>query len=198
MDYLLEKKDLREINLTLDKIFSNINNKYKHLDKLSILEVGIGNGNKSIPIAKKYKFKKYYGLEPLKKIYDVFIESSKMHNSKIISYNMDLNEFVTKIKIKFDIILLINVIHFIGLEKLLETINPMLIPGGFVIIQNPHAKPSGWGNKQFVADSINYDEKKWLKFKSQLDKCYSDLSNSKYLHKIETDNKYIFFILNIK
>ena len=35
---------------------------------MTVLEVGIGNGNKSIPISQY--FKSYFGIEPLKYIYD--------------------------------------------------------------------------------------------------------------------------------
>ena len=141
MDYLLVQTQLREINLMLNNIFSHINNNFKSLHKSTILEVGIGNGYKSIPIANKYKFKEYYGIESHKKIYDFFIETSKIHSSNIISYNENLEEFAKKTKIKFNIILFICVIHFIDLDNLIELIKPIIKQNGFIIIQNPHAKP---------------------------------------------------------
>ena len=71
MNYLLKNTELREINKTLDKIFTEINKKIKPLSSSIILEIGIGTGNKSIPISKKYNFKKYYGIEPLEYILEL-------------------------------------------------------------------------------------------------------------------------------
>lgn len=197
MDYLLVNTELREINKTLDKIFTEINKKIKPIDSSLILEIGIGNGNKSIPISQKYKFLKYYGIEPLEKIYNAFIENNNKYNSDIISYNMDLIKFVNYIDEKFDIILLINVIHFIGFDNLIVQIKDIIKQNTIIIIQNPLPKPTGWGNKKFVKDSNEYDEKKWLNFKSKLDDCYSKILNSKYFYKIKYDDKYYFFIIKI-
>ena len=80
MNYLLLHTELRERNKTLDKIFTEINKKIKPIDSLIILEIGIGNGNRSIPISQKYKFKKYYGIEPLENIYNVFVENKGQFN----------------------------------------------------------------------------------------------------------------------
>lgn len=93
MDYLLTNTNLRPINETFDLILSDINNK-KSLKRMRVLEIGIGNGNCSIPMSKY--FRSYYGIEPLTNIYNVFIETCNKHNCKIKSYNMDLEEFVNK------------------------------------------------------------------------------------------------------
>ena len=65
----------------------------------------------------------------------------------------------------------------------------------FIIIQNPLAEPIGWGDHELVKNSINFDEKKWLKFKNQLNLCYDTILNNKYLDKYKEDDKYIFFML---
>ena len=197
MDYLLKNTELREINLTLDSILSDINDNHKALKKINLLEIGIGNGNKSIPIFNKYEFKNYYGIEPIESVYNIFIEMCNKYNCGIKSFNVDLKEFVTNTDKKFDVILLTNVIHFIGFDNLIEQIKYIIKPNAFIIIQNPHPKPIGWGNIQYVKDSDEFDEKKWLKFKSKLENCYSEISNSKYLYKTKSDNKYIFFVLKI-
>lgn len=197
MDYLLVNTGLRKINKTLDKIFIEINKKIKSLDSSTILEIGIGNGNKSIPISKKYKFKKYYGIERIEKIYNSFVENNIKYNSDIVSYNMDLIKFVKYTDKKFDIILLINVIHLIGLDNLIEQVKDIIKPNTIIIIQNPLPKPIGWGNKKFVKDSDEYDETKWINFKSQLEDCYSNILNSKYLYKIKKDDEYNFYIIKI-
>ncbi len=61
MNYLLTNTKLRPINETLNSLFSYIN-KYKSLNKMRVLEIGIGNGSSSIPMSAK--FKSYYGIEP--------------------------------------------------------------------------------------------------------------------------------------
>ena len=110
---------------------------------------------------------------------------------------MDLTKFVNYTNEKFDIILLINVIHFIGLDNLILQIKEIIKQDTIIIIQNPLPKPTGWGNKKFVKDSDEYDEKKWLYFKSKLEDCYSNIYNSKYLYKNKKDDKYYFFIIKI-
>ena len=194
MDYLLKNTDLRPINKTLESLFSYINY-YKPLNKMKVLEIGIGNGNASIPMSTK--FKSYYGIEPLKDIYDIFIEMCKKHKCIIKSYNMNLEDFTNNTKIKFDMIILRNVIHFIGYDELIKQSKKILLTNGFIIIQNAQAKPIGWGNKQFVEESNEFNQEKWCKFKNQLDICYNTILHSKYLIKFDKDNKYNFFILRL-
>ena len=192
MDYLLRNTDLRSINETLEEIFLDINN-YKLLNKMRVLEVGVGNGNCTIPIYKK--FKSYYGIEPLKYIYDVFIEQKKKHNCNIKSYNMDLQQFASSTNKKFDMIILRNVIHFIGYDDLIKECKKIVKKDAYIIIQNAQAIPYGWGNKEFVKDTIDFNEVKWLKFKNKLEICYDSLLSSVYLDKFKEDNKYNFFVL---
>lgn len=138
MNYLLKNTDLIPINKTLDLLFSYINN-YKLLNKMRVLEIGVGNGNVSIPISTK--FKSYYGIKQLTHIYDFFIESCKKHNCNIKSFNMDLHEFATFIDKKFDLIFLKNVIHFIGYKDLINDCKKIVKKDAFIIIQNARAKP---------------------------------------------------------
>jgi cyclopropane fatty-acyl-phospholipid synthase-like methyltransferase len=160
---------------------------------MRVLEIGFGIGDCSIQMS--LKFKSYYGIEPLKELYDVFIELSKTYNNKIKSFNMNLKDFVSKTNKKFDMIILRNVIHFIGYEKLIYQCSKIVKQKAYIIIQNTLAKPIRWGNTEFIQDSINFNEIKWLKFKDQLDTLYDNLLNSSYLHKYKTDDKFIFVVL---
>ena len=194
MDYLLVNTDLKPINETLDSIFQYINN-LESLNNMIVLDIGIGNGNSSIPMEKHYKFKAYYGIEPLSNIYDIFIKLHKKHNSKIKSYNMNLEKFASETKKKFDIIILRNVIHLIGINELMSKCRKIVKKNAFIIIQNLQAEPIGWGDHSFVKKSINFNKKKWLKFENQLKLCYYKILNNKYLYKYIKDDKYIFFML---
>ena len=164
MDYLLKNTELKPISETLESIFSYIN-LLKSLNKMRILEIGIGNGTYSIPMSKK--FRSYYGIEPLSHIYDVFIKSCLAHDCRIKSYNMDLVQFATTTDKKFDMIILKNVIHFIGYDELIKQCCKIVKRNAFIIIQNPLAKPINWGNKELNVDSDNFNEIKWLKFKKK-------------------------------
>lgn len=198
MDYLLKNTELKPINETFESILKDIDKK-KPLNEMRVLEIGIGTGIYSIPIEKK--FKSYYGIEPLKKIYDVLIELKKTHNSYIKCFNMSLEEFVHKNTVNatssklFDIVILKNVIHFIGYDDVIKHCRKIVKKNAFIIIQNAQAKPIGWGNSELVKDSINFNENKWLGFKNKLEICFNSLLNSKYLDKYEKDNKYVFFVL---
>lgn len=192
MDYLLKNIYLIPISETLESIFSYINLS-KPLNKMRALEIGIGNGNCSIPMSKK--FRSYYGIEPLSNIYDVFIKTCSANDCRIKSYNMNLDNFAKTTDKKFDIIILKNVIHFIGYDELIKQCRKIVKKNAFIIIQNPQPKSSNWGNNELNADSAEYNEIKWLKLKKNLETHYEILSNSEYLDKFVEDNKYIFFVL---
>jgi 16S rRNA G527 N7-methylase RsmG len=194
MSYLLKKsKELIPINKTLNLMFLHINN-YKSLKKMRVLEIGIGNGVSSIPMSKE--FKSYYGIEPTSKIYEIFIEFCIKNNCSIKSYNVDFEQFTNnyKSKKKFDLVILRNVIHFIGYDDLIRLSKRIVKTNAFILIQNSQAKPVGWGNKKFVEDSLEFNEAQWLKYKSQLEKTYNDLSGSKYLDKFEKDDMFNYFL----
>ena len=195
MNYLLTNTELRPINETMDSLFSYIN-KYKSLNKMRVLEIGIGNGNYSIPMS--VKFKSYYGIEPLSHIYDVFIKSCKKHKCGIKSYNMNLEKFVNTTNKKFDLIILRNVIQFIGHDELIKQCKKIVKKNAFIIIQNAKPEPVGWANKEWCKDSPEFNEIKWLKYKTQLETCYSALLNSKYFDKFDKDDRYVFYVLQIK
>lgn len=194
-DYLLTRTKLIPINETLNSLFSYIN-KYKSLNKMRVLEIGIGNGNSSIPMS--VKFKSYYGIEPLSNIYDVFIKSCKEHKCSIKSYNMDLEKFVNTTNKKFDLIILRNVIQFIGHNELIKQCKKIVNKNAFIIIQNRKAHPFGWGDKELNKDSAEFNEIKWLKYKNLLESHYSVLLNSKYFDKFDKDDRYVFYVLKIK
>ena len=195
MNYLLTPTKLIPINETLNSLFSYIN-KYKSLNKMRVLEIGIGNGNSSIPMS--VKFKSYYGIEPLSNIYDVFIKSCKEHKCSIKSYNMDLEKFVNTTNKKFDLIILRNVIQFIGHNELIKQCKKIVKKNAFIIIQNRKAHPFGWGDKELNKDSAEFNEIKWLKYKNLLESHYSVLLNSKYFDKFDKDDRYVFYVLKIK
>jgi len=195
MNYLLTNTELRPINETLNSLFSYIN-KYKSLNKMRVLEIGIGNGNSSIPMSTK--FKSYYGIEPLTHIYDVFVKSCKKHNCSIKSYNMDLEKFVNTTNKKFDLIILRNVIQFIGHNELIKQCKKIVKKNAFIIIQNAKAEPVNWGNKELNKDSAEFNEIKWLKYKNLLETHYSSLLTSKYFDKFKKDDRYVFYVLKIE
>jgi 2-polyprenyl-3-methyl-5-hydroxy-6-metoxy-1,4-benzoquinol methylase len=196
MSYLLNQKTLHPVNETLGLMFSHIN-QYKSLNKMRVLEIGIGSGNTSIPISKL--FKSYYGIEKEPNIYEVFIELCEKNNCNIKSYNMNFEQFTNNNKNtrKFDLIILINTIHFIGYDDLIRLSKRIVKKNAFIVIQHPHAKPDNWRKPQFNKDSSEFDEIRWLKMKNILEKTYNDISNSKYLDKIEKNDRYRsdYFIL---
>ena len=194
MNYLLTNTELRPINDTMNSLFSYIN-KYKSLNKMRVLEIGIGNGNSSIPMS--VKFKSYYGIEPLTHIYDVFVKSCKKHNCSIKSYNMDLEKFVNTTNKKFDLIILRNVIQFIGRDELIKQCKKIVKKNAFIIIQNSKAEPVSWGDKELNKDSAEFNEIKWLKYKNRLETHYMSLLNSKYFDKFDKDERYVFYVLKM-
>ena len=92
-------------------------------------------------------------------------------------------------------IILRNVIHLIDYDDLIKLSNKIIKKDSFIIIQGLQAIPVGWGNKIFNKDSNEFQEEKWLKFKNHLEECYNNLLNSKYLDKVEKNDKNNFFIL---
>jgi len=194
MNYLLKKTELREIDSKLEEIFNEINI-IKSLKKMHVLEIGIGNGNKSIPISSK--FKSYYGIEKSTPIYNNFLSLCKNHKCNIKSFNMNLTEFVDYTTKKFDMIILINTIHFIGVTELLLQSSKILKKNGYIIIQNPHEIAYGWGDKELVQDSELFNESVWLKYKKNLEKCYNELFHNKFLFKFEQNQRFKFFLLKI-
>jgi len=163
---------------------------------MRVLEIGIGNGSSSIPMSAK--FKSYYGIEPSSDVYDVFIKSCEKHNCSIKSYNMDLEKFVNTTNKKFDLIILRNVIQFIGHNELIKQCKKIVKKNAFIIIQNAKAEPVGWGNKELNKDSAEFNEIKWLKYKNLLETHYGSLLNSKYFDKFKKDDRYVFYVLKME
>lgn len=95
MDYLSVNTELREINSTLNKILTEINKKFE-LNSLKILEIGIGNDNKSIPIAQKNKFK-----TQLEECYSDILNSNYLYkidkDNKYCFLYLKLNKIIYKI-----------------------------------------------------------------------------------------------------
>ena len=193
MNYLLNSHNQRisPINETLNKILLDINNT-KKLDKMRVLEVGIGNGNNSILLSKK--FASYYGIEPDKQVYEVLLKVSK--DTKIKTYNYNLEQFADKTLKKFHLIYLRNVIHFLDYDNFITICNKILKKNSYIIIQNPQANPQRWGDNRLNVDSDEFDETIWLRTKNRLDKCYKTLLLDTRLIKCENDDRHYFFVLH--
>ncbi len=167
----------------------------KNIFKSNVLEIGFGTGHKSIELSKL--FDNYYGIEPDSGLYKIFEKLCKKSDCKIKSFNMNLDDFVEKTDLKFDLVILENVIHFINFEDFFRDIKKILNPGGYVLIKNGKAIPYGWGNKEFCKDSEQFNEIKWIKFRDGLKKTFEKLDNSEYLINKKSTNTSNYFVLKI-
>lgn len=193
MDYLKKKFEIHEVDNNLLNIVNIINNKYLlNIFKLNVLEVGIGVGHRTINFAKL--FNNYYALEPDNDIYKICKENILKNNSNIKLFNIDFEKFFLENKIKFDLVILENVIHLIGYIKLISLLKKFN-NNIFIIIKNPIPKPFNWGNKEFCIDSNKFNKIKWIKFKNYLDTIYENINNSSHLlQKIKTEHKYYYLL----
>ena len=196
-DYLKGfRTELKPVNPEMLYAIEYINSiSSSNIFKSNVLEVGLGTGRKSIRLSEL--FERFYGIEPDPELYKIFTDSCTESNCKITSYNMDFDTFVSETNLKFDLIILENVIHFIELDDFIVKSKQILNPDGYILIKNPKAIPAGWGNKEFCADSDKFDEVKWIRFRTQLKEIYSRLDNSEYLIKKNSTNTSHFFILKI-
>lgn len=171
-------------------------NNFTNIYKSNVLEVGIGIGHKSINLSKL--FDNYYAIEPIKDIYKICKKNCNDDiDCKIKLFNYDLEKFVSKSKIKFNLIILENSIHFIGLNKFFSLINNITCSDTYIIIKNPLARPYGWGNKELCADSEIFNEKKWTIFRKTLKSIYNELDNSQHLVKKIKNNFYKYYLLKL-
>jgi len=190
------KKKLKPVNPTLIEIFEFINqNESSNIFKSNVLEVGLGTGNKSIKLSKL--FDNYYGIEPDIELYKIFLKQCKKYNCEIKSFNINLNSFIFETELKFDLIILENVIHFLNLEEFFSNVIKILNNKKYILIKNPKAKPYGWGAKVFCADSKEFNESKWIIFRKQLKNIYSDLDKNKNLVKKISNDTSHFFLFKI-
>ena len=67
----------------------------------------------------------------------------------------------------------------------------------YILIKNPKAIPSGWGNKELCIDSETFNEKKWIDFRDKLKSIYAKLKVSEYLIHNYTCDNYHYFLLKI-
>ena len=175
----------------------NLANRSNLIDifKSNILEIGIGIGHKSINLAKL--FDNYYGIEQLNDIYQICKENLLNHKSDVTLLNMDLKTFVNLTKntdLKFNLVILTNSIHFIGLDNLFQLIKKIIGSPGYIIIINPIARPYGWGDKELCEDSDKFNKQKWIKHRDKLKSIYNDLDNSPFLLK-KTKNDFNYYYL---
>jgi len=188
-NYLLNNNNL----ITNNKLISILESVKS--SKLRGLEIGFGTGKKTISIAKE--FKSFYAIEPNKIYYDKFKEICKINKCNIKSYNMDLQNFVNYTNKKFNVIILINVIHLLNLDDFVKISKTILKKNNYIIIINPHEKPINWGNNEFNKNSELFDQNKWIKFKNKLKDLYLNLLNHKYFFKFDEDLYDKYFILKI-
>lgn len=203
-DYLKKfNKKMKPPNPNLIRVFDFIKQRFQiDIYKKHVLEVGLGTGNKSIMLAKLFKL--YYGLEPNVELYNIFTDLCEQNNCKIKSFNMDLDTFIKNIDINtkkiFQLIYMENLIHFLDqdFDNLIVNLTKILDKQtGFILIKNPKAMPSGWGNNEFCMDSKHFKESKWIRFRDKLKSIYSKLSDSKYLVKHDLDDFYHYWLFRI-
>ena len=194
MDYLLKiPTDLKEPNELFNSFLLSIDNTDK-LKNMRALEIGIGIGNKSIPLSKK--FKSYYGIEQDKLVYNKFLEICNENKCNIIAYNLDYYTFIEKTNKLFDIIIAINVIYFFDLDLFFEkSLKILNLKKTYLLIQNPKARPYGWGLPHFNKNSDSFNETKWIKFRTKLTNVDKYLISSKYFIKKESSDIYNIYLL---
>ena len=198
MDHFKLNTNIKPIDPQLIKIFDYINLTYQiDIYDSRVLEVGIGSGNKSIELAKL--FRSYYGIEPNKEIYTMLTELCAKYECKIKTYNTSFNEFIDTTDKKFNLILLVNVIHFMNLDDFISKCKNITSTksDSFILIKNPKARPYGWADKKICKDSEQFDENKWTKFRERLKTIYDEISKSKYFVKKYTNDVYHYFLLKI-
>lgn len=197
MNYLKNPNiKIKPIDKDLLNLINFINETYSvNIFTLNVLEVGIGIGHKSIKLSKL--FDNYYGLEPIKDIYKICKKNLSKHKSNIKLLNINLDNFIKNTDLKFDLIILENSIHFIDFDNFFSSVKNILNSTGYIIIKNPLARPYGWGNKEFCADSDIFNESKWIKFREQLKTIYNHLDNSPYLVKKIKNNFYHYYLLKL-
>lgn len=131
-----------------------------HKEK-SVLDVGCGNGRKTRIISKL--FKKTTAID---RDLQILPESIKFFQRNMTDLNLDE---------KFDVIIAINSVHFNDPKTVLDGFKKVLNPGGIIIIQEPHIKPSSWMSDTLNKDSPNFDITRWKRKQSILK------SEAKYL-----------------
>lgn len=158
-EYLYKHNDI----IPVPEYFTNILNKYfdKNND-LNILEIGIGNGLKSI--SKSKLFKSYVGLEPNDKLFELATENCKKFDCKIKIIHSDIQNYNTEDK--YDVIILEYVFHFFNSHnKAIDKIVSLLKPNGIIFIIEPKAKPIGWGDQKLNEESDQFDKELWTEKK---------------------------------
>lgn len=132
----------------LDKMFD--------LHKLTILEVGSGNGSISIPFSNYVR--EYTAIEKDQKLFTISNNLCKELKCKINFINSDIIGYnSTK---KFDLIFLHNVIEFLPKGALKKLIS-MLSGKGKVIIFISKPVPKGWGDERLNKNSPIFDKYAW-------------------------------------
>ena len=141
----------------LDKYFDR-------LDDLSVLEVGIGNGLKSISRSKL--FGSYVGLEPDDKLFEISTENCDRVKCKIELVHSDIDGYRTDEK--YDLVILENVFHFLDPDDSLDKLIGLLRPNGVVFVDEPKAIPKRCGNSELNEYSDQFNPEKWEKKKTML------------------------------
>jgi protein-L-isoaspartate O-methyltransferase len=173
-------------NNVIIKYIKNIENT-KNMD---VLEIGIGSGDKSIFLSKY--FKTYSGIEPNNDL--LSIHKSEIENSNIQIFNVDFLAFLETNKKKYDLIILLNAIEFIGIDNL-QPLFSLLNKNGYLLIQMKRRKPQKWGNEKLNIDSKNFNINLWKIKKQELKHFKNLLNKSEFLIKTEKVMFYRFYLL---
>ena len=183
--YLHKQQNIK----TVPEYFTNILNKYfDKTDDLDVLEIGIGNGLKSI--SKSKLFKSYVGLEPHDKLYELATENCNKFYCKIKIIHSDIQNYNTGDK--YDLIILENVFHFfIDLDKVTDKLIHLLKPNGIIFIDEPKCLPTGWGSPTLNEDSDQFDKEWWERKKKMLIKAKEFLKDKSEYYEFQNMDIYV-------
>ena len=148
-----------EYQLKLFKKYLNI------LDNKNVLEVGIGNAMRSVPLSKL--FKSYIGIEPNEKLFKLAKENCKQNDCSMIIKNTNIDDFESNNE--YDMIIFINVFHFLNKEKTASKLFNLLETDGIIFIDEPKPIPKGWGMPALNKDSGSFDPMLWTRKKQILE-----------------------------
>ena len=191
--WLSSKKYISAFNFFLKK-------KVKLNKNTKILDIGCGRANIISSLQKKYKFKnKPVGIDIIK---------NRNVKKNIIFYKKDALLFLKNTKVKFDLIIIKQVIHFFSikqLESLLKNAKSKLTNKGQILIFSLNNKnnqiPSFKKMRLSLNESLKYDErllkmirKKFKNSKLNHFKFKVNIPKKSYLKMIK--NRYISCLLN--
>lgn len=148
-----------------NKLLDTTLSKIRNLDRRSCLEVGIGNGLKSLNNAKL--FKTYYAIEPNDNAYKECLNNIKKYDSKIKLFHKNYDNFMQEnMQNKFDYILFINSFHFMEMKSVLD-----YIKNSYIIIVLPKFDSDNYMDDRLNRNSSIFDINSWERNKQRLADC---------------------------